>query len=151
MVTAISETTTRSVDSFLGVKPPSSIPRSAMTSTTAGFTRSAGIELEAVDWSQTSRGGAGQLLGEVIATLGLLMVIFLIARPDGAGRRHVHWYIGGAYFFTSSTSFANPAVTIARDVLGLIRRDRARLRARFHHHAAGGDGRGPPAGPLPGG
>ena len=76
------------------------------------------FELDAVAWSQTSRGGAGQLLGEVIATLGLLMVIFLIARPGGAGAGFVApavgMYIGGAYFFTSSTSFANPAVTIAR-------------------------------------
>ena len=76
------------------------------------------FELDAITWSQTSRGGAGQLLGEVIATLGLLMVIFLIARPGGAGAGFVApavgMYIGGAYFFTSSTSFANPAVTIAR-------------------------------------
>ena len=76
------------------------------------------FELDAVTWSQTSRGGAGQLLGEVIATLGLLMVIFLIARQGGAGAGFVApavgMYIGGAYFFTSSTSFANPAVTIAR-------------------------------------
>ena len=76
------------------------------------------FELDAVAWSQTSRGGAGQLLGEVIATLGLLMVIFLIARPGGTDAGFVApavgMYIGGAYFFTSSTSFANPAVTIAR-------------------------------------
>ena len=76
------------------------------------------FELDAVSWSQTARGGYGQLLGEVIATLGLMMVIFLIARPGGAGAGFVApavgMYIGGAYFFTSSTSFANPAVTIAR-------------------------------------
>ena len=46
------------------------------------------------------------------------MMIFLIARPGGAGAGFVAppvgMYIGGAYFFTSSTSFANPAVTIAR-------------------------------------
>ena len=76
------------------------------------------FELDAVTWSQTPRGGAGQFLGEVIATLGLLMVIFLIARPGGVGAGFVApavgMYIGGAYFFTSSTSFANPAVTIAR-------------------------------------
>ena len=74
--------------------------------------------LDAVEWSQTVRGGGGQLLGEVIATLGLMMVIFLIARPGGLGLGYaapaVGVYIGGAYFFTSSTSFANPAVTIAR-------------------------------------
>lgn len=76
------------------------------------------FELDAVSWSRTARGGYGQLLGEVVATLGLLMVIFLIARTGGAGAGFVApavgMYIGGAYFFTSSTSFANPAVTIAR-------------------------------------
>ena len=59
-----------------------------------------------------------RFLDHVIATLGLMMVIFLIARPGGAGAGFVApavgMYIGGAYFFTSSTSFANPAVTIAR-------------------------------------
>ena len=76
------------------------------------------FSLDAVEWSQTVRGGAGQLLGEVIATLGLMMVIYLIARPGGGGLGFVApavgVYIGGAYFFTSSTSFANPAVTISR-------------------------------------
>lgn len=61
------------------------------------------------------RGGPGQWLGEVIATLGLLMVIFLIPRGRGAVVAvAVGAYIGAAYFFTSSTSFANPAVTISR-------------------------------------
>ena len=76
------------------------------------------FSLPAVTWSETLRGGGGQLLGEVIATLGLVMVIFLIARPGGGGLGYVApavgVYIGGAYFFTSSTSFANPAVTISR-------------------------------------
>ena len=76
------------------------------------------FDLDPVAWSQTSRGGAGQLLGEVVATLGLMMVIFLIARPGGLGLGYVApavgVYIGAAYFFTSSTSFANPAVTVAR-------------------------------------
>ncbi|MCY4368086.1 MAG: aquaporin family protein [bacterium] len=76
------------------------------------------FELDAIEWSGTVRGGGGQLLAEVIATLGLMMVIFMIARPGGLGLGYVApavgVYIGGAYFFTSSTSFANPAVTIAR-------------------------------------
>ena len=76
------------------------------------------FSLDVVDWSRTVRGGPGQLLGEVIATLGLMMVIYLIARPGGGGLAFVApavgVYIGGAYFFTSSTSFANPAVTISR-------------------------------------
>ena len=71
--------------------------------------------LPPVTWSTTARGGPGQWLGEVIATLGLLMVIFLIPRGHGAVVAvAVGAYIGAAYFFTSSTSFANPAVTVAR-------------------------------------
>ncbi len=55
-------------------------------------------------------------LSEVVATLGLLLVIFALART---GRGHsapaaVGAYIGAAYFFTSSTSFANPAITVGR-------------------------------------
>ena len=54
-------------------------------------------------------------LAEVIATLGLLFVIFLMPRSRGALTAvSVGAYIGAAYFFTSSTSFANPAVTVAR-------------------------------------
>ena len=76
------------------------------------------FELDPIEWSDTARGGSGQLLAEVIATLGLMMVIFMIARPGGLGLGYVApavgVYIGGGYFFTSSTSFANPAVTISR-------------------------------------
>jgi glycerol uptake facilitator-like aquaporin len=62
------------------------------------------------------RGGIPVLLGEVVATAGLLLVIVSLART---GRmQHVAWavgaWIGAAYWFTSSTSFANPAVTIGR-------------------------------------
>ena len=68
-----------------------------------------------VVWSTKVRGGPGQWLGEVLATLGLLMVIFLIPRNRGVATAvAVGAYIGAAYFFTSSTSFANPAVTVAR-------------------------------------
>ena len=71
--------------------------------------------LPPVVWSQKFRGGPGQWLAEVIATLGLLVTIFLIARTRGGMvAPAVGVYIGAAYFFTSSTSFANPAVTIAR-------------------------------------
>lgn len=74
------------------------------------------FELPAIEISETARSGSGQWLGEVIATIGLLLVIFLMLRRaniDLIGLA-VGIYIGGAYFFTSSTSFANPAVTIAR-------------------------------------
>lgn len=73
------------------------------------------FSLPPVVWSQHARGGPGQWLGEVVATLGLLMTVFLIARTrDAYVAPAVGVYIGAAYFFTSSTSFANPAVTIAR-------------------------------------
>ncbi len=71
--------------------------------------------LPPVAWSSTARGGYGQLIGEVVATLGLLSVIFLIPRRRGVViAPAVGAYIGAAYFFTSSTAFANPAVTIAK-------------------------------------
>ena len=65
--------------------------------------------------STTARLSPGTFLGEIVATAGLILVIF--TRP---ARRHplIAWavgaYIGAAYFFTSSTSFANPAITIGR-------------------------------------
>lgn len=74
------------------------------------------FDLPAVDWSTTERSGGGLWLGEVVATLGLLVVVFGTVRSgrSGAVPFAVGAYIGGAYFFTSSTSFANPAVTVAR-------------------------------------
>jgi arsenate reductase len=55
-------------------------------------------------------------LGEVVATAGLILLIFSLARTGrgSSGPAAVGAYIGAAYWFTSSTSFANPAVTIAR-------------------------------------
>jgi glycerol uptake facilitator-like aquaporin len=66
--------------------------------------------------SRHHRGGAPILLSEVVATAGLLFVIVALVRT---GRiQHVAWavgaWIGAAYWFTASTSFANPAVTIGR-------------------------------------
>ena len=74
------------------------------------------FELPAVEWSQHSRSGGGLWLGEVVATVGLLVVIFGVVRSGRATAAPfaVGAYIGAAYFFTSSTSFANPAVTIGR-------------------------------------
>jgi glycerol uptake facilitator-like aquaporin len=74
------------------------------------------FELPLVSWSTTERTTAGHLLAEVVATAGLIFIIFALAH---AGRSHfaasvVATYIGAAYFFTSSTSFANPAITIGR-------------------------------------
>jgi glycerol uptake facilitator-like aquaporin len=74
------------------------------------------FDLDAVSWSTHHRSGGGLLLGEVVATLGLLIVIFGTAR--GGRQDRVAFAVGGyilaAYWFTSSTSFANPAVTVAR-------------------------------------
>jgi glycerol uptake facilitator-like aquaporin len=72
--------------------------------------------LSAVNMSTHHRHGAGLLLGEVVATLGLLVVIFGTVRAGRADRVAfaVGGYIMAAYWFTSSTSFANPAVTLAR-------------------------------------
>ncbi|WP_119870046.1 aquaporin [Frondihabitans sp. 762G35] len=66
--------------------------------------------------STTHRVTSGHLLGEVVATAGLILVIFALAPTDrGAlAAPAVGAYIGAAYWFTSSTSFANPAVTIGR-------------------------------------
>ena len=74
------------------------------------------FELDAVHWSTKTRSSGGLWLGEVVATIGLLMVIFGVVRSGrtNAAPFAVGAYIGGAYFFTSSTSFANPAVTMAR-------------------------------------
>jgi glycerol uptake facilitator-like aquaporin len=69
-----------------------------------------------VEISGTDRASTGHGIGEIVATAGLVALIFLLARTG----RHtlsaaaVGAYIGAAYWFTSSTSFANPAVTIGR-------------------------------------
>jgi arsenate reductase len=70
----------------------------------------------AIEISTKHRASPGHFLSEVVATLGLLMVIFALAR-SGRSRSApaaVGAYIGAAYFFTSSTSFANPAITVGR-------------------------------------
>jgi glycerol uptake facilitator-like aquaporin len=66
--------------------------------------------------STKHRATGGHLIGEVVATSGLLMLIFALARTHrGAlAAPAVGAYIGAAYWFTSSTSFANPAVTVGR-------------------------------------
>jgi glycerol uptake facilitator-like aquaporin len=74
------------------------------------------FELPAVELSTHQRSGVGLWIAEVIATFGLVVIIFGSAR---AGRIDtiafaVGGYIAAAYWFTSSTSFANPAVTVAR-------------------------------------
>ena len=74
------------------------------------------FDLEAIQISTNERVSTGTLVGEVIATAGLITAIFvLVARAqDKLIPVAVAAWIGSAYFFTSSTSFANPAVTIGR-------------------------------------
>jgi glycerol uptake facilitator-like aquaporin len=74
------------------------------------------FELDAINVSTKSRSSGGLWLSEVIATLGLLLVIYGCVRTGRASvvPFAVGAWIGGAYWFTSSTSFANPAVTVAR-------------------------------------
>lgn len=69
-----------------------------------------------VSISTKHRASSSHLLAEVIATLGLLLVIFSLARTrrGASAPAAVGAYIGAAYFFTSSTSFANPAISIGR-------------------------------------
>ena len=74
------------------------------------------FELPAVEWSTTERSAGSLWLSEVVATVGLLLVIHGCVRSGRANAVPfaVGAWIGAAYWFTSSTSFANPAVTIAR-------------------------------------
>jgi glycerol uptake facilitator-like aquaporin len=69
-----------------------------------------------VSWSQHHRSEPRLWLGEIVATAGLLLVIVSLARTGKSSQTPwaVGTYIGAAYFFTSSTSFANPAVSVGR-------------------------------------
>src|SRR4051812_17963402 len=69
-----------------------------------------------VAWSQHQRDGGHLLLGEVVATAGLVLLVVSLARTERTDSAPwaVGAYIGAAYWFTSSTSFANPAVSIGR-------------------------------------
>ncbi|MEE9415951.1 MAG: aquaporin [Acidimicrobiales bacterium] len=74
------------------------------------------FDLSVVNWSTKDRTDAHLVFAEGIATLGLLLVIYGVVRSGNAATAAyaVGGYIAAAYYFTSSTSFANPAVTIAR-------------------------------------
>ncbi|MCL8024978.1 aquaporin [Nocardioides bruguierae] len=76
------------------------------------------FELPAVTISTNDRSSGAHWLAEVVATIGLVLIVFGTVR---SGRGHVvafavGGYITAAYWFTSSTSFANPAVTVARSI-----------------------------------
>ena len=68
--------------------------------------------MEIMQWSTKIRSGNGQWLAEVVATAGLLLVI--LRAPTGKVATLVAAYIGAAYWFTASTSFANPAAAFGR-------------------------------------
>ena len=73
------------------------------------------FELPILQISTTVRSGPGQWFAEAVAAFGLLLTIFgCVARTPAATPYAVGLYITAAYWFTASTSFANPAVTIAR-------------------------------------
>ena len=74
------------------------------------------FSLPAIELSHLDRAGGGLLLGEVVATSGLVLVVFGVIRSPrpAAAPFAIGAFIGSAHFFTSSTSFANPAVTLAR-------------------------------------
>src|SRR4029453_267269 len=112
--------------------------------------------LPLVEWSTTERSGGDLWFAEGIATLGLLVVIFGVVRSGRASLAAiaVAGYIAGAYYFTSSTSFANPAATIGRALPAPPklahpgRDDRPCLQRHVRGHRAGGrpDVRRRPAG-----
>ena len=107
------------VDAALGGRPWGEVPAYVAAQIAGAFAGVAAADgmfgLPAFAASTHARGGAAQLGSEVLATFGLLVIVFCAARarptlvPFAVGA-----WITGAYWFTSSTSFANPAVTLAR-------------------------------------
>jgi glycerol uptake facilitator-like aquaporin len=85
------------------------------------------FDLPAVQISGTERATSGHGIGEIVATAGLVALIFLLARTGrhALSAAAVGAYIGAAYWFASSTSFANPRCDGWPDLLRHLRRDRA--------------------------
>jgi glycerol uptake facilitator-like aquaporin len=108
-------------DAVLGALPARDAAAYAVVQVAGGIVGAvladAMFELPLVAWSQHARTGPGQWLGELVATFGLLGVIASCTRrtPSVTPWAVAAW-IMGAYWFTSSTSFANPAVTVARAI-----------------------------------
>jgi arsenate reductase len=112
-------------DWFLGRRTRTGLPGRDLAAYTAAQTLGAiagsvlanlMFDLAPVTFSTKPRAAGHLWLGEVVATAGLLLLIFALARSGraAAAPAAVGAYIGAAYWFTSSTSFANPAVTIGR-------------------------------------
>ena len=70
------------------------------------------FDMSILQWSTRPRSGTGQWMAEAVATFGLLLVI--LRAPAGRAAAMVAGYIGAAYWFTASTSFANPAAAFGR-------------------------------------
>jgi len=83
-----------------------------MGATAGAWLANAMFDLSILQVSSKVRGGWGQWLGEAVATAGLILVVLRAPAARAAGL--VACYIGAAYWFTSSTSFANPAVVVGR-------------------------------------
>ena len=99
------------------------------------------FDLPILQYSTKARAGIGQWTGELVATFGLILTII------GTVRHRIEWiapavalYIVAAYWFTSSTSFANPAITIIRSLERQLRGDCAGRCAGVHRGAAGRGG-----------
>ncbi len=92
------------------------IPAQIAGCVTGAITANAMFALSAISISTNHRASGAHVFAEVVATLGLLLVIFSLARTGRASTAPaaVGAYIGAAYWFTSSTSFANPAISIGR-------------------------------------
>jgi arsenate reductase len=92
------------------------IPAQIAGCITGAVAANAMFSLAAISISDNHRASPAHLFAEVIATLGLLLVIFALARTSriSTAPAAVGAYIGAAYWFTSSTSFANPAITVGR-------------------------------------
>jgi glycerol uptake facilitator-like aquaporin len=92
------------------------IPAQVAGCIAGAITANAMFALAAISISDKHRASEAHLFAEVIATLGLLLVIFSLARTrrGSLAPAAVGAYIGAAYFFTSSTSFANPAISVGR-------------------------------------
>jgi glycerol uptake facilitator-like aquaporin len=104
---------------FGGLRPREAltyIPAQVAGCIAGAITANAMFALAAISISTKHRASEAHLLAEVIATLGLLLVIFALVRTrrGAMAPAAVGAYIGAAYFFTSSTSFANPAITVGR-------------------------------------
>ena len=92
------------------------IPAQIAGCITGAIAANAMFSLAAISISDNHRASPAHLFAEVIATLGLLLVIFALVRSgrSATAPAAVGAYIGAAYWFTSSTSFANPAITVGR-------------------------------------